>query len=69
VPALRGRQVSDEGIDLRVRGHVHGGVELSVRAQAGAAAAANLRQASWSVEGWAVEGSLQVPQKNPMKEP
>jgi hypothetical protein len=52
--------VTDLGIDLRLVGHVHGGVQMSVRATAPAAAALNLRETAWSVQGSAVESSLRA---------
>lgn len=45
-------------MDLRLVGRVHGGVEMTVRATAPAAAALHLRSTSWVVEGRAVESSL-----------
>eukprot|EP00802_Teleaulax_amphioxeia_P001090 Tamp_01091.p1 GENE.Tamp_01091~~Tamp_01091.p1 ORF type:complete len:853 (+),score=200.76 Tamp_01091:3276-5834(+) len=52
--------VTDKGVDLRVVGHVHGGVLMSVRATAPAAAALHLRPTAWSVQGSAVESSLRA---------
>jgi hypothetical protein len=53
-------EVMDKGVDLRLTGRVHGGVEMSVRATTPAAGALQLRSTSWKVDAFAVESSLQA---------
>ena len=53
-------EVTDRGIDLRLVGRVHGGVEMSVKLSAPASASLNLRDTSWRVQGVATESSLQA---------
>ena len=53
-------EVTDKGVDLRVSGRVHGGVEMSVRARATARAALLLREAIWEVKGWAADSSIKA---------
>lgn len=44
-------EVTDKGIDLRLVGRVHAGVEMSVRAVAPPSGALNLRSTWWKVDG------------------
>ena len=53
-------EVTDTGIDLRLVGRVHGGVQMSVKLSAPASASLNLRDTSWRVQGVATESSLQA---------
>jgi hypothetical protein len=53
-------RLTDKGVDLRMRGHVHGGVEMAVRATTPPAGSLQLRSTYWHVEGEATPSSLQA---------
>ena len=59
-PTNVARRLTDKGVDLRIRGHVHGGVEMSVRATTPPAGSLQLRSTYWNVEAEATASSLQA---------